>query len=261
MPKSEKKSIFAMDLWQSERLRLTTFPEPSINTQETKWWEKIVGEPPESTTIRQRLGELHEEGVFESGTLSLDIQPLRIDWNMSVAKPTEPPERELQTLGSFLQTSDTFVRFMKRWLENDCPDLGRIAFGAVLLMHVKSREDGYNTLAQLLSNVKLDPENTSDFMYQINRPRKSKLHISDLHINRLSKWSVGAINYALFRLEAGKFDTKQLYTAPETFTCRLELDINTPADYQSVLPRNKLGSIFDELIKLAKEIAVKGDIP
>jgi hypothetical protein len=45
------------------------------------------------------------------------------------------------------------------------------------------------------------------------------------------------------------------------YACRLELDLNTPADLKGVLPREHLPAIFEELASLGEEIAEKGDVP
>jgi hypothetical protein len=46
----------------------------------------------------------------------------------------------------------------------------------------------------------------------------------------------------------------------DLYIVRLELDINTSADFQEELPSDRLNDIFDELAKLGMEIAEKGDI-
>ena len=56
------------------------------------------------------------------------------------------------------------------------------------LVHL-ARELGYRELGRFLPAVRLD-EDSSDFSYQINRPRRSTV-IPELSVNRLSKWSVG----------------------------------------------------------------------
>jgi hypothetical protein len=41
----------------------------------------------------------------------------------------------------------------------------------------------------------------------------------------------------------------------------LELDVNTSGEYKNDIPSGKLVDVFHELVDLAKEIAIKGDIP
>ena len=48
--------------------------------------------------------------------------------------------------------------------------------------------EGYEALASLLPTIRVDPANSEDMFWQINRPRRSK--VITRKINRLSKWSV-----------------------------------------------------------------------
>jgi len=133
---------------------------------------------------------------------------------------------------------------MLRWLAG-CPPLQRLAFGAVLTRPVDDLLTGYRQISDYLPFVQLDPESSSDFSYQINRPRNSTV-ISGLRINRFSRWSVA-------RVFASTFDTQ--------IGCRVELDINTAQEFQGELPQEKLPVIIQELVDLGKEIAENGDIP
>lgn len=246
--------------WQVGDLRLTAFPEQPLKVQGNEWWEKIVREAPESSTFNRKSGVLSERGPFESGVLSLNIHPLRIDWHLTKVQPNEIPEEEIPTVGGFSDTSESFARLMQKWLERNCPELDRLAFGAILLWPVQSRQAGYERLANYLPNVKFDPEGSSDFMYQINRPRNSNLDIPDLKINRLSKWSVLVYMSAMIKLDAKSYRSVQ-YDTPEIYACRLDMDINTAADFRGPLPKDKLGKIFEELVAIGQEITKKGDIP
>ncbi|MDQ7034545.1 MAG: hypothetical protein Q9P01_06835 [Anaerolineae bacterium] len=118
-----------------------------------------------------------------------------------------------------------------------------------------STEAGYEKLTELLP-FKIDAENSSDFFYQINRRRNSNT-ISNLELNRLSKWSVLKLQTALIRTDIA---ANQLITLPEAYACRLELDINTIQNFEGELDQDKLSDLFYELINLGKEIATKGDI-
>ena len=104
----------------------------------------------------------------------------------------------------------------------------------------------------------LDPEHSSDFAYQINRPRKSERGLQCLKINRLSKWSV--ILLQGFQISVGQGVPKLLPVAVPQAACCLQLDINTDEDHQTEFPRENIVAIFEELVESAQEIATKGDI-
>ena len=240
--------------WQAESFRITCFPTSATNINAKNWWFDVIGEQPENTIIRAKEGFRQEEGHVNGRKILFGIQPIRTDWLMV------PNDEEGKTsLGSFQVELDSFITLMSRWFKI-CPPLKRLAFGTILVFPVESRQSGYEFLGNYLPNVKLDPAGSSDFLYQINRPRTSQTEISNLMINRLTKWSVlhrGLIGFELSPNAAGI----SLVPSSETLACRIELDINTSADYKNDLPKDKLADIFNELIDLTKEIAIEGDIP
>src|SRR5436190_1193852 len=66
----------------------------------------------------------------------------------------------------------------------------RLAFGAVLAQPTEDRHSGYVQIAKYLPSIRLDVDGSSDFLFQINRPRPSRVGIENLLINRLARWSV-----------------------------------------------------------------------
>jgi hypothetical protein len=120
----------------------------------------------------------------------------------------------------------------------------------------QDRIAAYRKLAQYLPDVKIDPEHSEDFFYQINRPRRSEV-IETLKINRLSKWSSGAVLLARFALN--KQQTVQQPTAVGNHSLRIELDLSTDPSFVGELPSGELPKLFAELEHLALELISKGD--
>lgn len=251
MPSTQTKTD--LSAWQVESLRTTCFPASATEFNASTWWQDVIGEQPENTVVRARAGFRQDEGHVNGRNVVLGIQPIRIDWLMR----SNGEEGEL-TIGSFQDGLDSFLDLMSRWFKIS-PPLKRLAFGAILALPVDDRKSGYELIANYLPNVKLDPIGSSDFLYQINRTRKSQLDIPELEINRLSKWSIA--KRGLVRVDLLPEARVSLFPSSDTFSCRLELDINTSADYKNDLPVDKLTNVFPELVELAKEIALKGDIP
>jgi hypothetical protein len=145
---------------------------------------------------------------------------------------------------------------MTKWIQT-LPMI-RLAFGAVLLQPVDGLAEGYRLLSSYVQ-LQIDPENTSDLLYQINRRRVSSSGITGLTINRLAKWSVLRLQRNLFMLSPGS--PVQSHTQSEAFACRLELDINTAPEFEGELPQAELPSLIQELVEMGREIAEQGDIP
>ena len=242
--------------WQAESFRLTALLSPSAPIVEKDSWKKLTGELPDRQTSEPRTGIRQEEGRFKDeridGQLVLITQPTRVDWQ--IVPIAGVSDSDLPTLGLFTESVDSFIKLMTRWLE-DAPPTQRLAFGAVLIKPVYSSKEGYEWISAYLP-FNLD-ENSSDFLYQINRPRKSaSTEDPDLLINRLSKWGVSLLTS--FTFDPSKLE--QYVTQPPRFSVRLELDINTTPSLSQEVGLERLPRIFQELVELGKEIASKGDI-
>ena len=184
----------------------------------------------------------------------------RIDWHLtSLQTSLEGDGSQVVSVGPFPESSNLFLETMFRWFDvDDCPNAKRLGFGAFLVQPVESKEDGYRLIASYLPHVELDPSGSSEFLYQINRPRESRTGITGLKINRLSKWSVLVQTRAL--ISVGPEGVSQ-DISPSKHAGRLELDINTRQDFDGTFARAALSEVFRELVDLGAEMASDGDIP
>jgi len=162
------------------------------------------------------------------------------------------PESGFPTIGLFSDAIDSFSELMQSWLEI-APPIQRLALGAVLRQNTVNAQEGYENLSKYLT-FPLDKD-SSEFLYRINRPRKSQ-NIADLLINRLSTWSVDLL--AGFVLSPNNPIPYSLH--PAEFALSLELDINTSADFFGELTPEQLPEILQELVNLSQEIVKEGDI-
>ena len=243
--------------WETESLRVTAFPSASETIGRPAWWAKVVGQEADIQAFRSRQGLSEEKGTWGPGTLSLAVQPFRIDWVLS---PRDTELAELPpSVGRFDQLRSEWAKLMACWFgQDDCPKLVRLALGAVLLLPVPGLTQGYEKLAAYLPNVRLDPGTSSDFLYQVNRARNSRSGIAGLRINRLARWSVATYIRGALSAAGPKIS---LAPGPPVFACRLELDVNTHQEFVGELKAPQLDPVFLELLDLSAEIAEKGDIP
>lgn len=247
--------------WRPEQLRLTVFPMPGATARLLEWWESVTGSSPDETTSNPKKGSALVVGSFGSNKLVLRLEPDRIDWLFAPPAPELeglPAEPQFPTIGPLVEALGTFSGIAESWLgRNDLPDVGRIAFGAVLTHHEPDRRSGYLRLPDYVP-VRIDPA-SSDFLYQINIPVASGTGIDGLQINRLSKWSVAALKYFAARFTGAAVAQ---HPVPEpVFALRLELDINTSPGFEGPLPRGRLVEIYRELVSLGSEIAAEGILP
>jgi hypothetical protein len=205
--------------------------------------------------------EQQEDGPFApGGKLCQKRNPRGTEWFL---EPVPDPDKPEASLWLGMTVLPPFKELMRRWLV-DCPPLQRLAFGAVLYLPVEDKMKGYSQLSAYLG-LELDPENSGDFLYQINRRRRSGCGVPNLEINRLSKWT-------WLQLGLRASDGEQPWLEIRPSVCLLELDINTALDFREPLsgksyvpfrgplPRESYVPLFDELVSFAEEIAVKGDV-
>lgn len=242
--------------WNIETLRFTGFPVSALNILQTTWWHDLIGQPPESEIYQAKAGIKRIEGIIDIGKLILELAPQRVDWVLTGddQNPSLPPQN---TLGEFDSVLTGFSDLLNKWLQlSSVPNFHRIAIGGILTFPVPDRAEGYRQMSHLLPNVKIDPEGSTDLLYQINRPRSSNAGIPDLIINRLMKWSVAT--RFLIPITSGNI---KLEHKRQDFVCKLEFDINTTADYVGELNSEQARTIYPELFELAIEISQQGDMP
>lgn len=247
--------------WDTESVRLTAFPIPVSPIEDVGWWEDLMGAPPEvEVVLHKEGGKKIIEGAFEQGRLVIEISPNKINFRIMPSREQVATSSGFITIGKFEQILGQFTKLTNRWLTlSSCPDIQRIAFGAVLIYPVDSKATGYRQLAAYLPSVTIDPEHSADLLYQINRTRDSATGIQNLKINRLSKWSVAQISVGDLVVEPSRIS---YHGMPQSYSaCRLELDINTNTERREQLPREIIPNVWQELLDLGREIVIDGDQP
>jgi len=241
--------------WQVESLRLSLFRAKPIETV-TPLWETLTGEKPEKIDSQPRANIIMEAGKVILGELTHMSDPLRINWNLSPPRERQQATSSFTTLGSLLETKNQFIQIMSDWLSSDAvPELNRLALGSVSLIVKNNKTSAYKQLSDLLHHVEIDIENSTDFLYQINRPIQSTVK-PDLMINRLSKWSVA--HYMGLGLLFG--DKPEVITNNRDLIAnRLELDINTHQSNKDIFLKEQLIQFIQEFSKYTDQISTEGD--
>lgn len=259
MSRTPRRPIPPVSRWRAQLIRATIFPSPDASITAESWWDDAVGGEPESRTVRPATRQRQEEGPFEDGgRLTLSINALGIvQWTLTPEQPKDLPV-DIPVVGPVEELSKPFLGLLNRWFRSTTyPPATRLAFGVTALLPVEGHRDGYETIASYLPAVTIDPENSSDFQYRINRPRLSATQKPGLYINRLSTWSVYKVTLVASAASAP--------TAPslvdERFACAVELDINTVPTFTGTFASSDASAVISELERLAVEILAKGDVP
>jgi hypothetical protein len=241
--------------WGAEILRATWFHQPGQAVQVEGAWKAVTGEDPDHSVAKPKSGERLEVGTFESGQLILHAQAQagRVDWVLSADATSD------DITPSFPDTVSKFLAILNKFLGLDRlpASVNRAAFGAIVLLPVADGEQGYRVISDYLP-FDLDATQCSEFSYQINRRRESRT-LRKTEVNRLSKWSVGKFTKHNFVMTAEGLAGVSA-PAATSFSCRLELDINTVPSPDTCVARDKLAPLTVELVGLASEIIREGDV-
>jgi hypothetical protein len=217
-------------------------------------WESLVGKAPEEIEERPTQGIRNEVGPFADAHLFITQSTTRIDFTLG-SLPTAERQSGFVHIGPYPNAKPPLVEIIRRWTAT-APPVARIAFAPVLLLPVPDRETGYRILKDLLHFLQIDPKHSTDLLWQINRPRQSKV-LQGLEINRLSNWS--AMSVQTLRVSMGAGAPVASTVPAKGSAVRLGLDINTEAR-ETALPSESLPAFVDELVSFADEIATRGDI-
>lgn len=242
--------------WYAKELRLTAFPIDAIGPARMHFWEALTGSAPNEVRNRPPQQMVSEEGPLLNGWLRVEANSNRIDWRLF--PPPGLASGELPAVGPYDVPERGFRELMRRWLA-DCPSLRRLGYGSELLLPADSRRDACRKLDDLLPAVDVEPENTRDFLYRINRRCASSCGLEEMRINRLSTWSVMQIIETSVNISDEGAPRVTRLPNPRDF-CRLELDINTIPEFDRELEKSIVPGIFDELVDIGNEIATKGDV-
>jgi hypothetical protein len=240
--------------WVTEQLRLSVFSDHPVTATEREW-QRITGQEEAENRTAIAGGKMFS-GSFQGGTLSLAYSGSRVDviLNATLRETTDAPE--LPSVGPW---SDASVSFrddnVKKWLEQTTVPIVRLAFGAILLHQVDSRESAYKKLDELLISVTADPK-MRELLFRCNWPVESKA-VHGLMINRITAWA--AVRAAQSRLQVTG-ESFNVSPGPELDAVRLEIDHNTDQANSKPFDKGQLVPIFQELMQLAQQNAEKGEV-
>ena len=245
------------DPWEPENLRVSLFQPPSSTELWRRpdlpdLWESVTGAKPNSVDSRPKERMTRVEGNTAEGHLFLFAQSRQgtdqVSW-LVIGEPANifPVLRNVSRSLDLLR--DATNRSLGKF-----PLVARLAFGAVLSIPAPNPALGLERLSGFLPSLELDSMQGADFIYRVNRPRRSTAS-PHVRVNRLAKWSVAQVGNIEVTLAA----EPTLSTSNVGFATRLELDINNDPRSGAV-SKEKVPGLLNELVDLANELSLKGDI-
>jgi hypothetical protein len=239
--------------WRALTVRLTVFPS-ALWEAPADLWEQVVGARPETEQNQPRAQVRVHTGPWRTRTLQLTASPLTIVWLTWPNSDNEGlPNLDKELV---IDVLPGFVAITRPWLTSVDFEVKRIGVGLQAVLSAEDKVSAYKTLQEFIPSVKIEPETTTDFFYQINRPVPSRVLGSHVRLNRLMKWS------------APSFKVAQIQVAPEItqagpvlgeLYASVESDINTPIDLAEPFDKRLLGAIYDELVELSQKNLEHGE--
>ena len=242
--------------WDVESLRVSVFFVLPGLVKFDPLLATISGVEPEQVAERPKISK-NEVGRAPSGYFFLTQQSDRIDLVLGAPAEQPPPEDGFFSIGPYEQAKEILYEPAKRLVEYQGAAISRIAVAAALMANVGDRIEGYKILAPLLPSVRVDPDNSEEMLWQINRPRGSAV-LNTTKINRISKWSVLSARRMI--LQMSEKTSVAATSTPIKSAVRAELETNTPIS-DVALPKDRLMDILEELWLAVEELSVKGDVP
>jgi hypothetical protein len=203
------------ECWRAESLRATSFHAKPINFREADYLKDALGVDVDLSQITQAGRQ--DSVSYEKGQLICSVSTNRVDWVYTSAIPMVGEDGGLGEVGGAISL---FRAIIDKWFI-ESPPVMRMAFGGVAYKPVADKEAGYRCLQEYLRELELDPVNSSDLNYRINRPRCVEIGDEEIILNRISTWSVRRIEMSL----SGPSEILLESTAFERATC--DIDINT----------------------------------
>ena len=237
--------------WGVESFRLSVFH--STPGDHSGLWEHLIGSSPESKNERPREQTVQVEGPVDRNRLVLVTQTNRLDWHIAPGAPKDPSSTELVFLTDAGWASQLFHKALEVSVKQ-VRQVGRLAFGAVLLQPVADMEGAERVLSGYLPISGLE-RGVQDLLYRINRRCKSQ-SAPHVLVNRIATWSAELVQSGAFQI--GPPDHRPIMDTRAHRVVRLILDINTSPDNNAISP-DRMPPILAELLGFGQQIAVTGD--
>jgi hypothetical protein len=249
--------------WLCESIRVSALGRAPELVSELDW-KAVMGSDPEQRETQPRLGTVREIGPVLGGAAVLEFRASagRVDWALA---PIIPPDIQLPTIPNVGSVTEAIRNFRDLIFEHVTRSYAasRFAFGMAAFHQQPTGGASYEELAALLHNAALLAPGTSDFVYQINRPRNSK-SVNGLVVNRLSRWSSIAVHGLRLQITAPLSNLPESLlssSSPTLQATRAEFDINSSAERREPIPAEMRRLLLDEFVELAEELLSAGDVP
>jgi hypothetical protein len=259
-----------MDEWKALNSRVTlllTVPPSSPSPSALELYRRVWGGEPDSFQKQPNaLLPTVAQGRLNGMMASCFCHPARLDFNLSSMSPPSPvPETSLALIEDPVQLHAQLKRIIDVIGEGISDSVTRVAFGVQFIVVKPNLVETNKTLMKVLPNpYRMKITDEDDFIFQINRPRKSNT-VDDIGMNFITKWSKERLRVLAMAVPAGgaHISTSESTSFEQTLykdyiAASVSFDNNTvPASQTSLTSRQQSSLLVEELTAAA---AMQADI-
>lgn len=211
--------------WTCLQIRVTTFYSALRSDLSIPGISAAFGIEPDAIEMKPQELRRFEMAALGPGVLTYSSTANRVDW---LWKESDIEDGH-QDLGVPDEALKAFLTPLVKWASSQ-ENIVRVAVGGIFGKRVQDREEGYRLLDDLIDEIKLDPKNTSEFLYQINHVSTELIGEETILYNNIEKWTCRQFQQGFLTFSIGSPIPAQ--TAADTLAtyASCELDINTAAD-------------------------------
>lgn len=239
--------------WLPELLRVTFFYTTPPQVEMRPSLETTLGIESESTEIRGIEKSFAQVGSLGVGKIALGIQGPRLDWVWNIDSSTEDAA---MSLGDVEASIDEFLKLLENWVKAQT-NVSRIAMGGIFAIPADNRIDAYQKLQPYLHVLQLEPETTSELMYQINRFAIREFLGKQATFNRITKWGARAVRKGAFIFTSD--GNLQSTNSEPVYSATCELDLSSPVDMSTPFGGEEAAKLLLDFKIDALEILETGD--
>jgi len=205
---------------------------------------ELYGIEIQNTSITGPRKDVRQMGVYGAGMLSMNRTQSRVDFVWESLAPL----KGLVPLGAIDQAAPLLLDPIRDFITQH--SWGRVAFGSACGAEVNDRISGYRQLDERISAVAVDPEGSTDFLYQVNQPLSTEVEGRSIVLNRFQRWSVSKIRFSVVEAEGAEGEIE----IPELMIAQVVLDFNTPANSDTRLSGEIAVGILELAVSEAQNI-------
>lgn len=240
--------------FQIESFRVTIFKvtpsEPNVDL-----FKNVFGVAPiNSQIINNPVKTIISEGVINNIKYSIEenVQLINIIFfGIDQVNPLNGAPLPVVSFEASLSVLDTLWRQLSA-IEG-LKVSTRIAIAPILVLPVEDKAKGYTSISEFLP-FKINSETSSDFLFQINKPKRLPLQNGkEYELNTVVQISVAAISTFVIASEG-----TPIYQPKESFRARIQFDVNNKPEQGLVLTNECADGIYRDCLESIRSTLATG---